>query len=154
MAHEVCSLRDKFNVNNCISLCPTLPNAQSVPFVYSLHSQRTVMLQLWCHSALLLVLLWLSNSFSNAEQAVLSENQRKSNETLLWGPYRPNLYFGVRPRIPKSLTTGLLWARTDNFEKVQHSKHLKKWSLTPQDPIGFLDAIGLTVAFHRRSSHM
>ncbi len=52
-----------------------------------------------------------------------TENARFSNESLLWGPYRPNLYFGVRPRIPKSLTTGLLWARVDSFETVQNSMH-------------------------------
>ncbi|VUC23532.1 unnamed protein product [Clonostachys rosea] len=27
-----------------------------------------------------------------------------------WGPYRPNLYFGVRPQIPESLLMGLMWA--------------------------------------------
>lgn len=53
---------------------------------------------------------------------VLTENARLSNDSLVWGPYRPNLYFGVRPRIPKSLTTGLLWAKVDNFESVQHSR--------------------------------
>ncbi|KAL8399746.1 hypothetical protein RB594_000233 [Gaeumannomyces avenae] len=27
-----------------------------------------------------------------------------------WGPYRPNLYFGVRPQVPKTLLAGLMWA--------------------------------------------
>ena len=31
--------------------------------------------------------------------------------SLLWGPYRPNLYLGLRPRIPNSLLLGLMWAR-------------------------------------------
>ncbi len=44
-----------------------------------------------------------------------------SNDTLLWGPYRPNLYFGVRPRLPNSLLTGLLWANTDNYASAQHN---------------------------------
>src|ERR1700761_6777148 len=44
-----------------------------------------------------------------------------SNDTLLWGPYRPNLYFGVRPRLPNSLLTGLLWANTDNYASAQHT---------------------------------
>ncbi|KAL9045911.1 MAG: hypothetical protein Q9214_001133, partial [Letrouitia sp. 1 TL-2023] len=55
------------------------------------------------------------------DQAVLFENTKLSNETLLWGPYRPNLYFGVRPRIPKSLTTGLLWAKVDGFQDIQNN---------------------------------
>lgn len=46
---------------------------------------------------------------------------KASNESLLWGPYKPNLYFGVRPRIPKSLATGLLWARVEDFSQVQHN---------------------------------
>ncbi|EFQ97264.1 mannosyl-oligosaccharide glucosidase [Nannizzia gypsea CBS 118893] len=41
------------------------------------------------------------------------------NQTLLWGPYRPNLYFGVRPRIPKSLLMGLLWAKVDDYQTAQ-----------------------------------
>ena len=57
-----------------------------------------------------------------AEQKVLSENAKLSNESLLWGPYRPNLYFGVKPRIPKSLLTGLLWSKVDNFQSAQHGR--------------------------------
>ena len=56
------------------------------------------------------------------DQTVLAESTKLSNETLLWGPYRPNLYFGVRPRIPKSLMTGLMWAKVDSFENVQQSE--------------------------------
>lgn len=51
-----------------------------------------------------------------------NEIARANNQSLLWGPYRPNLYFGVRPRIPKSFMGGLMWARVDDFQSVQHSK--------------------------------
>ncbi|KAK5137097.1 hypothetical protein LTR08_001106 [Meristemomyces frigidus] len=44
-----------------------------------------------------------------------------SNDSLLWGPYRPNVYFGVRSRLPKSLTTGLLWSRVEDFQSVQNN---------------------------------
>lgn len=43
-----------------------------------------------------------------------------SNDSLLWGPYRSNLYFGVRPRIAKSVSTGLLWSRVEDFQTVQN----------------------------------
>ena len=56
-----------------------------------------------------------------AEQVVLSENAKLSNESLLWGPYKSNLYFGLRPRIPRSLSAGLLWAKVDDFQTVQSS---------------------------------
>lgn len=41
-----------------------------------------------------------------------------SNEApLLWGPYRPNLYLGIRPRVPESLFAGLMWGKLDEQEK-------------------------------------
>lgn len=43
-----------------------------------------------------------------------------TNDTLLWGPYRPNLYFGVRPRLPNSILTGLAWANGDTFDGLQN----------------------------------
>lgn len=46
---------------------------------------------------------------------------KASNDSLLWGPYRPNLYFGIRPRLPKSLMTALLWGRVEDFTSVQHN---------------------------------
>ncbi|KAF2267600.1 glycoside hydrolase [Lojkania enalia] len=53
--------------------------------------------------------------------AQVAEIEKASNESLLWGPYRPNLYFGVRPRIPKSLMGGLLWTRVEDYASVQNN---------------------------------
>lgn len=36
---------------------------------------------------------------------------------LLWGPYRPNLYLGIRPRVPESLVAGLMWGKLDEQDK-------------------------------------
>ena len=80
----------------------------------------------------LLVFLCLHALFAAASsglggQSVLhSEFDRRNNQSLLWGPYRPNLYFGVRPRIPKSLMTGLLWGKVETYTDFQHS-----WSPPP-----------------------
>ncbi|KAL3427010.1 mannosyl oligosaccharide glucosidase [Phlyctema vagabunda] len=52
---------------------------------------------------------------------LLSEIGRASNQSLLWGPYRPNVYFGVRPRLPKSFVGGLMWAKVDDFQNVQQN---------------------------------
>ena len=46
-------------------------------------------------------------------------------DSLLWGPYRPNLYFGIQPRIPESLSTALLWSRVDEYQTVQQSQLLR-----------------------------
>ncbi|KAF8626209.1 hypothetical protein AX15_004899 [Amanita polypyramis BW_CC] len=45
------------------------------------------------------------------------------NDTLLWGPYRSNLYFGIRPRIPQSLMTGLMWFGTQDYQSVARTRH-------------------------------
>jgi mannosyl-oligosaccharide glucosidase len=37
----------------------------------------------------------------------------KPDPETLWGPFRPNLYFGIKPRIPKSLSFGLMWTSAD-----------------------------------------
>ena len=47
--------------------------------------------------------------------------QKYSADSLLWGPYKPNLYFALRPRIPKSLTAGLIWGGVDSYERFQNS---------------------------------
>ena len=80
------------------------------------------MLQLGYLSLLGILLSVFTAVSGEVAQEVLHETSKQSNETLLWGPYRPNLYFGVRPRIPKSLMTGLLWAKVDSFNNVQGSK--------------------------------
>jgi len=46
-----------------------------------------------------------------------------SNSSLLWGPYRPNLYLGIRPRIPQSLLIGLMWSNADDASEVPKSMH-------------------------------
>ncbi|OKL63106.1 hypothetical protein UA08_01397 [Talaromyces atroroseus] len=57
---------------------------------------------------------------SNSDVSILvNEFARANNQSLLWGPYKPNLYFGVQPRIAKSLTAGLLWANVDSYETAQ-----------------------------------
>lgn len=53
-----------------------------------------------------------------------NEFARETNQSLLWNPYRPNVYFGVRPRIAKSFVGGLMWSKVDNFQDVQHSELL------------------------------
>jgi mannosyl-oligosaccharide glucosidase len=63
--------------------------------------------------------LLLNACVAAAQQA--SVFSKASNDTLLWGPYRPNLYFGLRPKLPKSLITGLLWARVEDFQDIQHN---------------------------------
>lgn len=71
--------------------------------------------------AVLSVCIGGTYALEEGASVLASELGRASNESLLWGPYRPNLYFGVRPRLPKSLSTGLLWSMVEDFQSVQSS---------------------------------
>ena len=53
---------------------------------------------------------------------IVDEIGQLNNQSLLWGPYRPNLYFGVRPRIPNALMTGLMWGKIETYADFQESK--------------------------------
>jgi mannosyl-oligosaccharide glucosidase len=48
----------------------------------------------------------------------LSSNSSSSSDSPIWGAYRPNLYFGLRPRLPQSLMTGLIWFGTQDYHSV------------------------------------
>src|SRR5271168_444185 len=81
-----------------------------------------------CAPALAIVFLLSLVLSLSPWSAVASEDGKvseTSNSSLLWGPYRPNLYFGVRPRIPRSLMGGLMWAKVDNYQDVQNSKFVR-----------------------------
>lgn len=52
-----------------------------------------------------------------------SEHSQLSDSSLLWGPYRSALYFGLRPRIPKSLLSGLMWFNVDDFGSIGKIRH-------------------------------
>jgi mannosyl-oligosaccharide glucosidase len=76
-------------------------------------------------SFLLLVGFTTTAAGQNADDHVsvlTNEVAKANNQSLLWGPYKPNLYFGLHPRIPKSLSAGLMWAKVDNFATAQESQ--------------------------------
>jgi hypothetical protein len=73
------------------------------------------------HGTWLTCLLALQLPLASAQAA---EVEKATNASLLWGPYRPNLYFGVRPRIPKSLMGGLMWTRVEDYQSVQSSEFI------------------------------
>jgi mannosyl-oligosaccharide glucosidase len=83
---------------------PSLPMRQSVKMG-------------WKQKALA-ALLATASAASAQDASVFS---KESNSTLLWGPYRPNLYFGLRSRLPKSVATSLMWSRVEDFTNVQHN---------------------------------
>lgn len=62
-----------------------------------------------------------TDTTEDGQWILVNEISRASNQSLLWGPYRPNLYFGVKPRIPNSLIAGLMWSRVEDFRSIQNS---------------------------------
>jgi mannosyl-oligosaccharide glucosidase len=47
---------------------------------------------------------------------------------MLWGTYRPGVYFGLRPRAPKSMIFGLMWLdplRQDALTNIRHQAEMR-----------------------------
>jgi mannosyl-oligosaccharide glucosidase len=63
------------------------------------------------------ILLWLFYLIGFSVSSPVFD--KAGNDSLLWGTYRPNLYFGTRPRIPESLMSGLLWFNGKDFQGFQ-----------------------------------
>ncbi|CCM02864.1 uncharacterized protein FIBRA_04976 [Fibroporia radiculosa] len=64
-------------------------------------------------------LLWALLTLGPAVLALPSND----SVSLEWGVYRPNLYFGLRPRLPQSLMTGLMWFGTQNYQSITSARH-------------------------------
>lgn len=48
--------------------------------------------------------------------------EKLSRDSLLWGPYNSGRYLGIRPRIPESLLSGLMWFNADNQMAVSQMR--------------------------------
>lgn len=45
----------------------------------------------------------------------------KGKDWQTWSPYRPGLYFGVRPNIPETLLMGLMWGNGTDKDSLANS---------------------------------
>ena len=78
--------------------------------------------------------LWLLFSSSLISATALEHELGSSNDAALrWGPYRPNLYFGVRPQIPDTLLMGMMWGQGQDkatlIESRSRSLRVDDWSV-------------------------
>ncbi|CCH41521.1 mannosyl-oligosaccharide glucosidase [Wickerhamomyces ciferrii] len=55
---------------------------------------------------------------------LIKDYEKYTKQSLLWGPYRPGNYLGIRPRIPHSLMAGLFWFNADNIENIHNIRHV------------------------------
>lgn len=53
----------------------------------------------------------------------LNSYEKLSRDSLLWGPYRSGYYLGIRPRLPLSLTLGLLWFNANDHNGLLNIRH-------------------------------
>ncbi|KAK4053895.1 Processing alpha glucosidase I [Microbotryomycetes sp. JL221] len=60
---------------------------------------------------------------SDGQHVSFDEAVQASDESLLWGTYRPNLYFGLRPRVANSLMHGLMWFGVQDFQSFHSTRH-------------------------------
>ncbi|KAG5437789.1 hypothetical protein PCANB_000503 [Pneumocystis canis] len=73
---------------------------------------------------ILLLGQWIA-IFANKNETywLIKQTEIASNASLLWGPYRPNLYMGIRSRDPKSILAGVMWTGLNNYAQIQELRH-------------------------------
>lgn len=62
-------------------------------------------------------------AISPAAQEAYRSTQSHHNASLFWGPYRPNLYMGIRPRAQDDFLAGLMWANVDSRDAFGELRH-------------------------------
>lgn len=75
----------------------------------------------WTWSLFSLLSCLLLVEASNASSVAARQGETPSWQT--WGPYRPNLYFGVRPQISEAFLMGLMWASGESRDKMLKSTY-------------------------------
>jgi len=75
--------------------------------------------------AALAILARVSSAHDNPNPAFPSDS-----DSLFWGPYKPNLYFGIRPRAPDGVWAGLMWSKFNKPEDLSR----RKWPVSFSPP--------------------
>ncbi|KAK3938728.1 mannosyl-oligosaccharide glucosidase [Diplogelasinospora grovesii] len=70
--------------------------------------------------AIIILILCAVHVFSTGTN-LDTEPSSSSASAQIWGPYRPNLYFGVRPQAPKTMLMSLMWGNGENQSSLLHS---------------------------------
>lgn len=63
--------------------------------------------------------VWLLGLCAVAAAAAATDG----NISTVWGTYRPQLFFGLRPQMPRSLVTGLAWFSTADYDHASVLRH-------------------------------
>lgn len=74
-------------------------------------------------SALILLALCIKLVFSTVQTTLVDDYNKATEASLLWGPYRPNAYVGIRPRLDHSLVSGLFWFNSDSMDNLDKIRH-------------------------------
>ncbi|KAN0061667.1 Processing alpha glucosidase I [Thecaphora frezii] len=53
----------------------------------------------------------------------VSAVRKEAYASMLWGSYRPQIYFGLRPKLPETLLTGLAWFGVNDYSGLQKIRH-------------------------------
>lgn len=71
---------------------------------------------------MLFYLLFTGLVLFNAPQTISIGVSTSNDAAFLWGPYRPNVYLGIRARLPTSILMGLMWSTDDETQEFAKSE--------------------------------
>jgi mannosyl-oligosaccharide glucosidase len=74
-------------------------------------------------ASVVLAIALVALAYTIAAEVEYDPTKPLEDPSLIWGTYRPQIYFGVRPAISNSILSGLLWfspTRYDSFLQARH----------------------------------
>lgn len=60
---------------------------------------------------------------ASGNPSTVNEIAKHTRKELLWGSYRPQNYFGFRPRLPESFFMGLAWSDASSYQGLGQLRH-------------------------------
>lgn len=97
---------------------------QKVFSTNSLHRDNVT----WTYIIIFLCLIIYNVNSTQINSNVQSENllefnTKAYNNTMLWGTYRPQVYFGMKTRSTKPIVTGIMWYDVHDFQGIESKFH-------------------------------
>ncbi|ODQ79594.1 glycoside hydrolase family 63 protein [Babjeviella inositovora NRRL Y-12698] len=67
--------------------------------------------------------IWWISLCLVVSESTSHQYEKLSDQSLLWGAYRSNAYVGIRPRVPETLLSGLMWYNADTVVGLSNTRH-------------------------------
>ncbi|UZJ51923.1 hypothetical protein CBS101457_001243 [Exobasidium rhododendri] len=66
---------------------------------------------------------WFTVAAAGDDEVNYEQGKPLDDPSLIWGTYRPQIYFGIRSALPESFLSGLIWFSPQRFDTFLQARH-------------------------------